>query len=204
MSCTSIARANASTSFASSEASEGVKSPTATASAMAAAAATASLAFVSFGRVNVTGLSFRTGEMRSMQRRSAAISPVFASSIARERLRTLSTANAEAYFFVSDALLVIGHAASIVDAANALRMPTMMLDIGIVRAGALAGYGPDLREYGRRPASYVARILARTLPRDLPVETVHQQALAINLKTANAIGLDIPPLLLTRADEVIE
>jgi putative tryptophan/tyrosine transport system substrate-binding protein len=122
----------------------------------------------------------------------------------RERLRTLSTADAEAYFFVSDALLVIGHAASIVDAANALRMPTMMLDVGIVRAGALAGYGPDLREYGRRPMSYVARILAGTLPRDLPVETVDQQALAINLKTAKAIGLDISPLLLARADEVIE
>jgi putative ABC transport system substrate-binding protein len=121
----------------------------------------------------------------------------------RERLRTLSTTNAEAYFFVSDGL-VIGHAASIIDAANTLRLPTMMLDVGQVRAGALASYGPDFGEYGRRPAGYVARILAGALPRDLPVESVHQQALAINLKTAKAIGLDIPPLLLTRADEVIE
>jgi putative tryptophan/tyrosine transport system substrate-binding protein len=72
------------------------------------------------------------------------------------------------------------------------------------RAGALASYGPDLREYGRRSAGYVARIPAGALPRDLPVETVAQQTLAINLKTARAIGLDIPPLLLTRADEVIE
>jgi putative tryptophan/tyrosine transport system substrate-binding protein len=121
----------------------------------------------------------------------------------RERLRTLSSAGAEAYFFVSDPL-VIGHAASIIDAANTLRLPTMVLDIGLVRAGGLASYGPDFREYGRRPASYVARILAGTLPRDLPVEAIHQPALAINLKTAKAIGLDIPPLLLTRADEVIE
>ena len=71
-------------------------------------------------------------------------------------------------------------------------------------AGALAGYGPDFREYGRRPARYVARILAGSFPRDLPVEAINQPALAINLKTAKAIGLDIPPLLLTRADEVIE
>ena len=121
----------------------------------------------------------------------------------RERLRTLTAAEAEAFFFVSGALIT-SHAASIIEAANALRLPTMVLDVGIVRAGALASYGPDLREYGRRPASYVARILAGALPRDLPVETVDQQALAINLKTAKAIGLDIPPLLLARADEVIE
>ena len=121
----------------------------------------------------------------------------------RERLRTLSTAAAEAYFFVPDGL-IIGHAPLIIDAANTLRLPTMVQDLGLLRAGALAGYGPDFREYGRRAASYVARILAGTLPRDLPVETVHQQALAINLKTAKTLGLDIPPLLLTRADEDIE
>jgi putative tryptophan/tyrosine transport system substrate-binding protein len=121
----------------------------------------------------------------------------------RERLRTLSTGDAEAYFFVPDAS-VIPHAASILDAANTLRLPTMAHNLGLVTASALAGYGPDFREYGRRPASYVACILAGALPRDLPVEAVTQQALAINLKTAKTIGLDIPPLLLTRADEVIE
>ena len=121
----------------------------------------------------------------------------------RERLRTLTTAEAEAFFFVSGALIT-SHAALIVEAANALRLPTMVLDVGIVRAGALASYGPDFREYGRRSASYVARILAGTHPGDLPVEAIDQPALVINLKTAKAIGLDVPPLLLTRADEVIE
>jgi putative tryptophan/tyrosine transport system substrate-binding protein len=80
----------------------------------------------------------------------------------------------------------------------------MVEDLGLVRAGALAGYGPHFREYGRYAARYVARILAGARPGDLPVETINRPTLAINLKTAKAIGLDIPPLLLTRADEVIE
>jgi putative ABC transport system substrate-binding protein len=121
----------------------------------------------------------------------------------RNRLRTLSTAEAEAYFFIAD-FLVINQTPLVIEAANALRLPTMATQLGAVRTGALAAYGPDFREYGRGPARYVARILAGSLPRDLPVEAVNQPALAINLKTAEAIGLDIPPLLLTRADEVIE
>jgi putative ABC transport system substrate-binding protein len=120
----------------------------------------------------------------------------------RDRLRTLASDHADAYFFISDAM-VTSHAALIVEGAHALRLPTMM-QFGSVRNGALAGYGPDFREYGRRPARYVARILAGSSPRDLPVEAINRPALAINLKTARAIGLDIPPLLLARADEVIE
>ena len=80
----------------------------------------------------------------------------------------------------------------------------MATEVRIVRAGALAAYGPDFREYGRHAARYVARILGGSPPRDLPVEAIDQPSLAINLKTAKAIGLDIPPLILTRADEVIE
>jgi putative ABC transport system substrate-binding protein len=121
----------------------------------------------------------------------------------RDRLRTLATAEAEAFFFVPGALIT-SHTALIIEAANALRLPTMPIELGAVRAGALASYGLDFRESGRRPARYVSRILAGSLPRDLPVEAVNQPALAINLKTATAIGVDIPPLLLTRADEVIE
>jgi putative ABC transport system substrate-binding protein len=121
----------------------------------------------------------------------------------RDSLRTLTAAEAEAFFFVAD-FLVINHAPLVIEAANALRLPTMATQLGAVRTGALAGYGPDWREYGRRPASYVARILAGSSPRDLPVEAVNQPALAINLKTAKAIGLDIPSLLLARANEVVE
>ena len=121
----------------------------------------------------------------------------------RNRLRTLAAAEAEAVFFVADFLVTI-HTPLVIEAANALRLPTMATNLGHVRTGALAAYGPDFREYGRRAARYVARILAGTFPRELPVQTVDKPALAINLKTAKAIGLDIPPLLLTRADEVIE
>jgi putative ABC transport system substrate-binding protein len=121
----------------------------------------------------------------------------------RERLRALAATDAEAYFFVPGGL-IISHAAAIIDASNTLRLPTMASNLSLVRAGALAGYGPDYREHGRLAARYVARILAGTLPRDLPVEAATQPSLAINLKTAKTLGLAIPPLLLTRADDVIE
>ena len=120
-----------------------------------------------------------------------------------ERLRALRAGDADAFFFVGD-LLVIVHTALILEAARTLRLPTMAIEATAVRAGALVAYGPDFREYGRLPASYVARILASSLPRDLPVEAINRPALTINLKTATALGLTIPPEILLRADEVIE
>ena len=60
-------------------------------------------------------------------------------------LRSLSTVHADAYFFVAD-FLVIGHAPLVIAAANTLRLPTMATDVSVVRAGALAAYGPDFRE----------------------------------------------------------
>jgi putative ABC transport system substrate-binding protein len=121
----------------------------------------------------------------------------------RDRLYTMAAAEAEAFFFISD-FLVIVHLPLVMEAANTLGLPTMATELSAVRTGALAGYGPDWREYGRRPARYVARILAGSSPRELPVEAINQPALAINLKTAKALGITIPPALLARADEVIE
>jgi putative tryptophan/tyrosine transport system substrate-binding protein len=132
-----------------------------------------------------------------------AAQQVTSSEEIRDRLRALPAVEADVYFFLSDATTAV-HAGLIIEAANTLSLPTMVEDLGLVRAGALAGYGPEYREYGRRAASYVARILAGARPGALPVEAVNQPALAINLKTAKTIGVDIPPLLLTRADEVIE
>jgi len=92
----------------------------------------------------------------------------------------------------------------ILDFALQNRLPTVSGPRAFIEAGGLAAYGPNFPDLFRRSASYVARILKGAKPADLPVEQATRFELALNLKTAKALGLTIPPSLLQRADQVIE
>ena len=100
--------------------------------------------------------------------------------------------------------LFFSQSTQIAQLALAARLPTVAASRPYVEAGLLASYATDQRESFRRGASYVDRILKGAKPGDLPIEFPTKIELAINLKTAKALGLDLPPTLVTRADEVIE
>ena len=100
--------------------------------------------------------------------------------------------------------LVTSHRIRINTLALAARLPTMHGSREYVETAGLMSYGPNFPDLFRRAADYVDKILRGTKPANIPVEQPSKFDLVINLTTAKALGLDVPPMLLARADEVIE
>jgi putative ABC transport system substrate-binding protein len=92
----------------------------------------------------------------------------------------------------------------IIAAAARYKLPAVYFNNQLVAAGGLISYGSNLPDQYRRAAGYVDRILRGEKPADLPVQAPNKYEIAINLKTAKALGLSVPQSLLARADEVIE
>jgi putative ABC transport system substrate-binding protein len=109
----------------------------------------------------------------------------------------------QALAVLGDAMLVL-YATTIAELALKKGLATVGLNRGWARAGILLTYGPSFFDLHKRAATYVDKILKGAVPADLPVEQPTTFELLINLKTAKALGLTVPPSLLARADEVIE
>jgi putative ABC transport system substrate-binding protein len=142
------------------------------------------------GAAQALGLHLHVVELRSPDELDAAFA-------------AMTRAGADALFVQGEPLLLDGLRGRIVDLAATSRLPAMYSWRMYVDAGGLMAYGPSLPDMHRRAAAYVDKILKGAKPADLPVEQPMKFQLVINLKTAKALGLTIPPALLFQADEVI-
>ena len=106
-------------------------------------------------------------------------------------------------FVMSDAF-TIAHRAPIILAAARNNVPAVYMISEFARDGGLLSYGVDIVDIWRRAATYVDRILRGAKPGDLPVQFPTKFEMAVNLKTAKALGLAVPPSILLRADEMID
>ena len=121
-----------------------------------------------------------------------------------ERAVTAFARSGNGGLIVTASPVALRHRDLIVTLAARHRLPAVYTSGPYVAAGGLISYGPDLLDQYRRAAGYVDRILKGEPPADLPVQAPTKYELIINLKTAKALGLDVPTAVLARADEVIE
>jgi ABC-type uncharacterized transport system substrate-binding protein len=164
----------------------------------------------SASRVAIVGAPFATSDLRQEVDNAGATLGVTAFFVPVAGPDEFDAALAEAkrdgaagIIILSDALTLI-HRQPFVQLALNYRLPGIYWDRSYVDAGGLMSYSADFTELRRRAAHYVDKILKGAKPRDLPIEQPTKFQLVINLRTANALGLAIPPMFLARADEVIE
>ena len=137
-------------------------------------------------------------------------SHVLLHTVGPRNLNELDTAFADLLNARPDALLVTAetftrqHLVRILDFANSNKIPAMFEDSSYVVAGGLMSYGPDYQDVFQKTAIFVDKILKGANPADLPIEQPTKFELVINLKTAKALGLEIPPKLIALADRVID
>jgi putative ABC transport system substrate-binding protein len=117
--------------------------------------------------------------------------------------RAIARGHAQALMTLPDPMIWT-HRTRIAELALKGRLPTMFPEREFVDAGGLMSYGPSLPDLWRRAATHVDKILKGSKPGDLPIEQPTTFELVINLKTAKALGLTIPPSVLRQATEVVE
>jgi putative ABC transport system substrate-binding protein len=142
------------------------------------------------GAIRALGLSLESIEVRS----AADLEGAFRRAVTR---------HADALTVLLDPVTLL-HAAKVAELAARSRIPTIFYERRFAKAGGLMAYGPQDEDLHRRAATYVDKILKGAKPATLPIEQPTKFELVINLKTAKALGLTIPPSLLARADEVIQ
>jgi putative ABC transport system substrate-binding protein len=154
-------------------------------------------------------ISAGTGQFGAIQTAAASfgveLSPINVhDAVEIERAVTAFARAGNGGMIVTTSASVLAHRDLIIKLAARHKLPAVYYAPFWVTGGGLAAYGPDYVDQYRRAAGYVDRILKGEKPADLPVETPTKYELAINLKTAKALGLTVPPTLLARATEVIE
>jgi putative tryptophan/tyrosine transport system substrate-binding protein len=154
-------------------------------------------------------ISAGTGQFGSIQTAAPSLgvelTPINVRDAAEiERAVTAFVRSGDGGLIVTTSALVLAHRNLIITLADRRKLPAVYYARFYVTNGGLVSYGPDYVDQYRRAAEYVDRILKGEKPADLPVQAPTKYELVINLNTAKALGLDVPPTLLARADEVIE